>query len=902
VSALALIWITIASAIVLGAVVLAVNLRARDLNNATDNLATDALMLSAHLENAFTMLEAVQEGILEQLHGEGIGTENQFVATASSLPMHRTLLARIAALPYVGGITLIERRGILVNSTYYWPMPFRDLSDREYFHILSKSELNQRYVTKPLQNRANGQWTIYVARRVEGVNGIFLGILLGEINFDHFRGFFSQVAPQPDAVVSMFDLDGVMLVRHPAVTGTIGTSPPTGARQLLQNGSDHGTLRSVSPIDGQDRVAAVHRLPHYPMVVSMSRRVDAVLETWRAQVRYIVVVAAVLEAALAGIMLLGLRQMKGRQRLADLEASLVRAEMERALAEESDRNERALATEYARFNVAVNAMNQGLCMFDRNHRLIVSNPHFAKLFALPPDVLVSGSPLSSIVRRAVRLRSVSLADIRRLKSAVTPAPDGPSAVTMPIMWDIADGRSLSVNQNRMPDQGWLMTFSDATERRRTEAQIAHMARHDGLTGLANRLLFNERLSDAVKLAARGTPHALMCLDLDHFKTVNDTLGHPVGDALLQAVTARLRRCCREVDLIARLGGDEFAIIMPQASSAQEAAPLAERLIAELSLPFDLMGHQAVIGSSIGIAFTPGDGSDAETLLKCADLALYKAKADGRNCFRFFEPAMDAALHQRQTLESDMRQAFACREFLVFYQPLIDTKSESVRGFEALLRWPRSDGTFVGPDQFIPVAEEMGLIVPLGGWVLETACQEAMSWPSHIAVAVNISPAQFRSRTFIETVRGALEESGLSPDRLELEITEGLLLHDVAETVATLHQLRDLGLRVSMDDFGTGYSSLSYLLKFPFDKVKLDRSFMTDLGNGGHRDVIVTAVTAMCDALGMQTVGEGVETQAQLSFLKEHNCAEVQGFLFSRAVPASQIPGLLEALDHLSLVE
>jgi predicted signal transduction protein with EAL and GGDEF domain len=344
--------------------------------------------------------------------------------------------------------------------------------------------------------------------------------------------------------------------------------------------------------------------------------------------------------------------------------------------------------------------------------------------------------------------------------------------------------------------------------------------------------------------------------------------------------------------------------MPLSRTSQEAGALAERLITELCLPFDLLGHQIVIGCSIGIGFTPGDSTDADTLLKCADLALYRAKTDGRNCFRFFEPAMDAALQNRQALESAVRQAFLNKEFALYYQPLIDTKSDCVSVFEALLRWHRPDGSYVGPDQFIPVAEEMGLIIPLGRWVLETACRQAVSWPSHIAVAVNISPAQFRSRNFIDTIRGALDESGLPAHRLELEITEGLLLHDVTETLATLYELRQLGIRVSMDDFGTGYSSLSYLLKFPFDKVKLDRSFMTDLGNGGHRDVIVTAVTAMCDALGMQTVGEGVETQAQLSFLKDRNCGEVQGFLFSRAVPADRIPALLAQLERqqLSLVE
>jgi diguanylate cyclase (GGDEF)-like protein len=880
--------------IALSAGLLVLHLRQRAIEDGNARLASYAMMLSAHVESSFTVLEAVQDGVLDQLHSEDIKTEDRFISLIATPEMQQLLKARVSAIPYLGAITLLDNRGILVNSSYYWPVPYRYLADRDYFRILSAKDAPDRYVSEPLRNRATGFWTIYIARRISSPNGDFLGILLGEINFSYFQNYFAEVAPEPDTVVSMLHLNGVILVRQPPVEAMIGTAPKTAAFRLLAGGRDHGTIRNVSPVDGIDRLAAIHRLPHYPLVVSLSRAVAAILQPWWEQTRYLVILTALLEAGLAGIVLLGVRHFKGRDRLAGLEASLVKSEIDRAVAEESDRNERAIAAYHARFTTAVNAMTQGLCMFDTDNRLIVSNPRLGEIFALPVGALTGGASFGTVVRSAVASRAISVADVRWLAQAVTAQLDALNSAST--IWDIADGHALSVNVERMDDQGWLMTFTDITDRRRTEAQIAHMARHDGLTGLANRLLFHERLVAAVALAARGSQHGVLYLDLDHFKDVNDTLGHPIGDALLQAVTARLRRCSRETDTIARLGGDEFAIILPLMQHPMEAGAFADRIIEELSLPFDLLGHQVVIGVSIGIALTPDDGLDADVLLKCADLALYRAKTDGRNCCRYFKPEMDAVLQARRALESDLRRAFALDEFEVFYQPLINTASGKVSAFEALLRWRCADRPAIGPNEFIPVAEEMGLIVPLGKWVLETACNEAMTWPDEVAVAVNLSPVQFRSRNLVEMVRGVLDSSGLTPSRLELEITEGLLLHDTAETLSTLHRLRDLGVRISMDDFGTGYSSLSYLLKFPFDKVKIDRSFMMDLGNGGDRDVIVRAITAMCHALGMQTTGEGVETERQLAFLRQQNCTETQGFLFSRAVPATRVAALLDAFE------
>jgi diguanylate cyclase (GGDEF)-like protein len=682
--------------------------------------------------------------------------------------------------------------------------------------------------------------------------------------------------------VSMFDLGGVMLVRQPTIPGVVGTAPSTGAYRLLTEGIDRGTTRNVSPIDHIDRIIAIDRLPHYPMVVSLSRSVDAVLRPWLEQRRYIVVVGVLLELALAISLALVLRHLKGRERLKTLEASLVQAEIDRAVAAEN-----------MRFNVAVNAMAQGLCMFDRDHRLTVSNPRFREILGLPSTMMTSGTTLAALIRGTVASGSVSVANIRYLKNALKSANDLSQA--MSTTWDIKDGRSLLITLECMPDDGWLMTIADITERRRAEAQIAHMARHDGLTGLDNRTEFRDRLETAARLAARGMPHAVLFLDLDHFKNVNDAWGHPVGDALLQAVTSRIRNCCRDTDVIARLGGDEFAIIQPLNADLAGAAVLSERIIADLGRPFDLAGHQLHIGCSIGIALAPNDGHEPDMLLKSADLALYKAKSDGRNCFRFFEPTLDEMLQRRRVLELDLRRAVANNEFQVHYQPLIDARSRQVCAFEALLRWYRPDGSSIPPSDFIPAAEKMGLIHSLGRWVLATACREAREWPAQIALAVNLSPVQFAGHDLVDGVREALEASGLAPQRLQLEITEGLLLEDVAETVSTLHQLRAMGVCIAVDDFGSGYSSLSYLLKFPFDKVKLDRSLVSDVGRRDQRDIVVQSVIAMCNGLGMRTTGEGVETPEQLAFLEKHGCTEAQGFLISKAIPGQMVPGLLADL-------
>jgi diguanylate cyclase (GGDEF)-like protein len=419
-----------------------------------------------------------------------------------------------------------------------------------------------------------------------------------------------------------------------------------------------------------------------------------------------------------------------------------------------------------------------------------------------------------------------------------------------------------------------------------------MALHDALTNLANRLFFRQEMEARLARLACDRRFAVLCLDLDDFKSVNDTLGHPLGDNLLCQVANRLRNCLREGDRVARLGGDEFAILQASTIEPAEITSLMARLIEVIGAPFDLEGHQVVVGVSIGVALAPTDTADPDQLLKLADMALYRAKAEGRGTYRFFEPEMDARMQARRVLELGLRRAISKSEFEVYYQPLVNLESEQISGFEALIRWNDPERGIISPADFIPLAEDTALIVPIGEWVLRKACGEAAKWPSHVSVAVNLSPVQFKRGNVTQTVMSALAQSGLSADRLQLEITESVLLLNNESTLNTLHQLRAIGVRISMDDFGTGYSSLSYLRSFPFDKIKIDRSYVHDLSSNKDSVAIIRAITGLANSLGMITTGEGVETREELEFLKSEGCTEAQGFYFSKARPAEEVRTLL----------
>jgi diguanylate cyclase (GGDEF)-like protein/PAS domain S-box-containing protein len=544
-------------------------------------------------------------------------------------------------------------------------------------------------------------------------------------------------------------------------------------------------------------------------------------------------------------------------------------------------------------DAALSNMLQGLCLFDAKGGLLVHNRRFCDMFGIEYGTLHPGMRLRAI--SSVVAAGSAFDDARALELLLEQEDLLRAGASGALCRTIRGDMVVSVRQQPTAEGGWIATYEDVTQRFEAEARIITMARRDALTGLANRMVFSERLEDAAARLENGTGFAILCLDLDRFKEVNDTFGHPVGDALLRGVAERLQACLRETDLLARLGGDEFAIVQSGSRPRADAVALATRLIEMFEQPFHLEDQVVTVGVSVGISLAPEHGSDPDTLLKCADLALYRAKGGGRGGWSFFDEEMDLELRKRRALENDLRHAIANGELEVFFQPIVNLAHHRVSCCEALLRWKHPERGYVSPAEFIPLAEETGAIGAIGEWVLRRACREAANWPDGIGVEVNVSAAQFRNAAVVRAVMEALTESGLPAYRLELEITESVLLTDNVATLATLHTLKRLGVRVAMDDFGTGYSSLSYLQSFPFDKIKIDQSFVRNLDITGSSRLIVRSVVGLGRSLGMTVTAEGIETEAQMEHLRLEGCDEAQGYLFSRPVPAAGIHALFDRL-------
>jgi diguanylate cyclase (GGDEF)-like protein/PAS domain S-box-containing protein len=549
--------------------------------------------------------------------------------------------------------------------------------------------------------------------------------------------------------------------------------------------------------------------------------------------------------------------------------------------------EAELKAQNLRFDAALKNMPHGLCMFDRDERLIVCNELYTEMYGLRSDQAAPGATLRSVLEARVvagnspddteKYIEDRLAEVRRREPYYTENT-------------MRDGRTFAVNHRPMVGGGWVAIHQDITAQKRAEMQITYMARHDGLTGLANRAVLREKMEEALARQRRhGSKFSLFMLDLDLFKTVNDSLGHPVGDELLKMVAARLCDCVRETDVVTRLGGDEFAILTTVDGDQSEAAiSTAERLLTAVAAPYELDGHALNIGTSIGIALAPEHGTSVDQLVKNADLALYKAKSEGRDAYRFFESAMGIEALTRRAHQIELRNALALEEFELHYQPIVNIKAKEIASVEALIRWRHPSRGVIAPAEFIPLAEETGLISPIGEWVLHRACQEAARWPAHVKVSVNLSAVQFRKICPEENFEKVLAQTGLPAERLELEITESVLLHGSADNVEMLHKLRLMGISIVLDDFGTGYSSLSYLRMFPFDKIKIDRSFVHELAKNADCAAIVSAVAGLGHSLRIGTVAEGVETESQLMLVKAAGCTHAQGYLFGRPAPAAEL--------------
>lgn len=545
-------------------------------------------------------------------------------------------------------------------------------------------------------------------------------------------------------------------------------------------------------------------------------------------------------------------------------------------------SERDLALQNARFDAALEAMSLGLCLIDAHHRIIVCNPRFRALFGLDAERAAPGASIFDLI------------DAELLTDGADDGIEGDIALLNSHTHHMPNGKVLVVSREPTAEGGWVCTFEDVTERHRAQNRIVHMAHHDNLTGMANRLRFWESIGQAVRgLTTRAQPFAILYLDLDRFKEVNDTLGHPIGDVLLRQVAGRLRDTASPRDLVARLGGDEFALLHYCLDTpADSARNLAERVIASIGRPYYVDGNEIVVSTSVGIAIAPEDGDETDQLMKNADLALYSAKAEGAGTYRFFSPQMERSLQNRRHLEMDLRRGIKLGQFELYYQPLVRLDTGRIVSGEALMRWRHPEQGMISPAQFIPLAEETGAIEILGEWALQQACRDALNWPDHVRVSVNLSPVQFRKTGLVDIVKAVLATSDLDARRLELEITESVLLQNNAVNLEALHQLRALGLTIALDDFGTGYSSLSYLQRFPFDKLKIDQSFVRDLENRPDSLSIVQSIATLGSNLRMLTTAEGVETQAQLDIITSAGCTEAQGFYFGAPVPEAEFRALL----------
>jgi diguanylate cyclase (GGDEF)-like protein len=545
----------------------------------------------------------------------------------------------------------------------------------------------------------------------------------------------------------------------------------------------------------------------------------------------------------------------------------------------------------ARFDSALNNMPNGLCMFDAERRVLVANKRLAELLKVP--AVIGGTAMSAreLILRCAERGTLAAADVERFaaefEGRLAARAEGELCI------ETQEGRTLELTFQPMAGGGSVVLFEDITERKAAQAKINQLARYDVLTDLPNRAFFRDQMDAAVGALRQRGPFAIHFIDLDEFKEVNDTLGHPCGDELLQAVAERLRSVVRDTDVVARFGGDEFVVLQHPLTQAKEAAALADRLVAILGEPFKISGQEVVVGASIGITLAPRDGTNADQLLRNADMALYRAKADGRRVWRFFEQGMDVMAQARRNLQVDLRNALAADALEVYYQPLLNLHTGRISTCEALLRWPHPVRGMISPAEFIPVAEETGLIVEIGDRVLRRACLECARWPAGVSVAVNVSAIQFRRGNVADSIRQALELSGLPAHRLEIEITESVFLEDTEMTRRWLNALQEIGVRISLDDFGTGYSSLSYLHSYPLNKVKIDRSFLQGVGTSDRPLNLLYGVARLCAQLGMTVAAEGIETRDHLALLaREPAIEEVQGFLIGVPMPKADIRKLL----------
>ncbi|MBR0752785.1 EAL domain-containing protein [Bradyrhizobium jicamae] len=855
-------------AIMLGTGYLALQFRERALEVTERELNNTALLLSRHFDQQLSDLQHVHEDVVAHMQAGNIETAEQFERTMSLLTAHEMLRTRLAALPHVGSLNIFNAKGWLINSSEMWPVTDINIADRRYFKEFTSGKPTPDVIVEPAISRVTGKWTTIFARKIVNSSGEIIGFASRGVEASHFEDFVASLALSSETTISMIHWDGTIIARYPADPGVLGRNiarQPLFQRVLSLGGNTSG--RFISSVEDEENVGAVKSLSHYPILILATTKASSALDDWRSQTRLQFFAAVLAIVVVVVTIFLIVRQLKRQH----------------------DAAQHKLSEKSRHLDTAINTMTQGLLLFDASARLVICNQQYIDLFGVSPDVVKPGCHLRDVILHRQAIGSF-VGDVDEYCARFTNRDTDQvqdTVVTVP------DGRSIRLIYKRSSDGGWATTLEDVTEGRRVQARIEHLAHFDALTNLPNRTLF-QRHAEGMLLQAESSQFAILYIDIDEFKRINDSLGHLIGDEFLKGVAEKLRASVGADDFIARLGGDEFAIVQHNIASDADVSDLVGRLYQALRTPFDCHGHRLSSDASIGIAVAPRHGSDLLALLKSADLAMYAAKAAGRRTYRFFDPAMEKQANLRRELEADMRVALVDDGFELHYQPLVDLRSDEVTGCEALLRWRHPVRGMISPAEFIPVAEETGLIEEIGQWVLRTACTEAATWPAHVRVAVNVSPVQFRSETLSLKVAAALAASGLDPRRLELEITEAVLIADDDAALVALNQLRALGVHIALDDFGTGYSSLQYLQRFPFDKIKIDRSFVKEVARNSSSASIIRAVVSIAADRNMITTAEGVETEQQRDTVQLLGCTQMQGYLFSKPVPARDLAALLAA--------
>jgi diguanylate cyclase (GGDEF)-like protein/PAS domain S-box-containing protein len=849
--------IVLVAAIVVGTAMMVGVFRERALHRTERELENTVLLLARHFDQQLEDFVTVQREVATQIQLNRLSSPNAFRNLTSTAEMHDALKAKVSGHSDIAGVNIFDANGKLLNSSEHWPLPNINIADRSYFKSLKSGSAETPFLIELLQGRFAGGWATVIAHKITTPDGEFLGIVTRAITPASFERFFESMSISDGTAISLYHSDGTLLARYPHVDAMIGAKFDSGPvhHQILAN-SDHGTMRLTSPIDGLDRLASARALTDFPISIIATTTVSAALADWREQTRFLIAVAALSVLLISGLLFLVVRKLSQQHRL-----------------------------EKQRLDTAVNNIPQGLVVYDASAHVTVCNRRYIEMFGLSPDVVKPGCTMQDLIAHRKETGSFD-GDVDEFCNAII--HDVLLGKMTHQVTEAPGGRAILIINQPLEAGGWVATIEDITERKQAEERITHLAHYDPLTDLPNRALFHERLKHELTRIPQGEQLAVLYIDIDEFKSVNDTLGHLIGDELLKSVALSLTGCIRGNDFVARLGGDEFAVVQTAVKTETDVADLATRIFAAIRAPYDCLGHQVSTDASIGVALAPQHGTDLHQILKNADLAMYAAKSAGRRTYRFFEPNMDAQVKARRLLELDLRRAILDGALEVYYQPCLGLQDNQITGCEALLRWRHPERGMVSPAEFIPIAEETGLINEIGEWVLTTACTEATMWPDDIKLAVNVSPVQFKSGTLALKIVAALAASGLAASRLELEITEAVLIRDDEAALAILHQLRDIGVRIALDDFGTGYSSLSYLQRFPFDKIKIDRCFINDIEEPQGSSCIVQAVVNIATARDMTTTAEGVETRQQQQILRKLGCSEMQGYLFSAAKPAAEI--------------